>query len=392
MSKQSTRIFLSSTGKDLHVYREAVYEAISKMDNVECMRMEDFGARAKNPLSTCISKLLTCQVFVGIAGVSYGSTPPGDSKSFTEHEYDSAIENNIPKLMFLTADDFPVPATLRENDIAWEKQESFRKRILSDHVIDKAENPDKLATNVVTAIHNHIKKPELLLHAPQDSYVVIIENDKELSIDIREISENLTVNLFPFEEARIIKKITLIRMSTKDTYCYDFTKGKMPRGVNFRRMSYASYHIGDYPSDKIAKNDEPRFIEFSPGSFGLLIEPGSSNHANKSNFVGCIVAFLNKGKHTIYFEGESNIKLRGGINADIQPNKNFTFDVISDQQESLSIIADCEIRNLQLEKGSQITSRIITEVAIVSRAKDEITINIPVEEPIKSGSVAISIN
>lgn len=80
------------------------------------------------------------------------------------------------------------------------------------------------------------------------------------------------------------------------------------------------------------------------------------------------------------------------MNADIQPNKNFTFDVISDQQENLSIIADCEVRNLQLEKGSQITSRIITEVVAMSRAKDEITINIPVEEPIKSGSVAISIN
>ena len=392
MLKQSIRVFLSSTGKDLHVYREAVYEAISKMDGVECIRMEDFGATAETPLSTCISKLLTCQVFVGIAGAFYGSTPPGKSKSFTEHEYDFANENDIPKLMFVTENDFPLPATLRENDLAWEKQQIFRKRVLDEHLIDKAETPDKLATNVVTAIHNHIKKPELLLHAPQDSYVVIIENDKELSIDIREISANLTAGLFPFKEARIINKITLIRMSTKDTYCYDFTKGKMPSGVDFRRMSYASYHIGDYPSDKIAKNDEPRFIEFSPGSFGLLIEPSSSNHASKSNFVGCIVAFLNKGKHTIYFEGESNIKLRGGINADIQPNKNFTFDVISDQQEYLSMIADREVRNLQLEEGTQITSRIISEVAIVSRAKDEITINIPAEELLKSGSVAISIN
>ena len=44
MSEQNIRIFLSSTGKDLHVYREAVYEAISKMEGVECVRMENFGA------------------------------------------------------------------------------------------------------------------------------------------------------------------------------------------------------------------------------------------------------------------------------------------------------------------------------------------------------------
>jgi len=39
------KVFLSSTGADLRIYREAAYAVLHKMDDYHCVRMEDFGAR-----------------------------------------------------------------------------------------------------------------------------------------------------------------------------------------------------------------------------------------------------------------------------------------------------------------------------------------------------------
>ena len=125
--RKKHRIFLSSTGRDLSVYREQVYKAIQKLQGVSCVRMEDFGASSESPLAKCIQEMSACDIFVGIIGTFYGSAPPDSTKSFTEHEYDTASERDIPKLMFVTPEDFSVPATLREDDASWEKQQRISR-------------------------------------------------------------------------------------------------------------------------------------------------------------------------------------------------------------------------------------------------------------------------
>ena len=74
MAKLKT-VFLSSTAKDLHDYREAAYRAISALDGYHCIRMEDFGARDAASDDFCRQKVAECDVFVGILGHCYGSCP-----------------------------------------------------------------------------------------------------------------------------------------------------------------------------------------------------------------------------------------------------------------------------------------------------------------------------
>jgi hypothetical protein len=38
------RVFLSSTGRDLREHRQAAYEAIQRLDEFKCVRMEDFDS------------------------------------------------------------------------------------------------------------------------------------------------------------------------------------------------------------------------------------------------------------------------------------------------------------------------------------------------------------
>src|SRR5512132_2675425 len=104
------KAFLSSIGKDLAEYRQAVFEAINGLDGWKCVRMEDFGARARPIHAFDADAVRGCDLFVGILGHCYGTIPRGHKRSYTEQEYDTAVALNLPRLMFIAQDDFPLPA------------------------------------------------------------------------------------------------------------------------------------------------------------------------------------------------------------------------------------------------------------------------------------------
>jgi len=122
-------VFLSSTANDLNEYREASYRAIEGLDGYHCIRMEDFGARDWVSEEFCRAKVAACDIFVGIIGHIFGSCPEGSEKSYTEIEYDTAVSSAIPRLMFVAAEGFQIPASLRESDDKHKRQVSFRERV-----------------------------------------------------------------------------------------------------------------------------------------------------------------------------------------------------------------------------------------------------------------------
>jgi formylglycine-generating enzyme required for sulfatase activity len=148
------RVFLSSTARDLGPHREAVFQAISGLDGFLCVRMEDFGARAWEADAFCRARVAECDVFLGLVGHLYGSSPEGSDASFTEREHDAAAADGIPRLLFLASDDLPMPPSLREPDEKWQRQLRFRERIRKERVVAFFDFPDPLATKVVAALRN----------------------------------------------------------------------------------------------------------------------------------------------------------------------------------------------------------------------------------------------
>src|SRR5437588_247991 len=146
------RVFLSSTGRDLHKCRSLVYQAVEGLDGYHCVRMEDFGAWNEAPADLCRRRVAECDLFVILAGPLYGTIVPG-GPSYTEFEYDIAQETQKPCLIFLTSEAFLIPANLVEPVTTKRKQDVFRKKIGS-RVQAMFSTCTELPGKVLQAIHN----------------------------------------------------------------------------------------------------------------------------------------------------------------------------------------------------------------------------------------------
>jgi transcription termination factor NusB len=149
-----TTVFLSSIQGNLAEHRDAVYDAINKLDGYHCIRMEDFGARDTASLDLCIEKVKKCDCLVALIGPFYGSCPGGDERSYSEIEYDTAVESGITRFVFVCPKDFSVPSDMRESEKNRRKQQAFRARLEKERQRATFNSPSQAAQLVVIALFN----------------------------------------------------------------------------------------------------------------------------------------------------------------------------------------------------------------------------------------------
>jgi hypothetical protein len=146
-------IFLSSTSKDLSPCRDAAYRAIEGLDGFHCVRMEDFGSLDESPDKVCREKVGACDLFICIAGATYGSRSPA-GPSYTEREFNAARLKKKPCLVFLTSEHYPLAANLIESDQDRQCQTAFRKKVSKGRVVKRFSTAEELSVQVVQAIRN----------------------------------------------------------------------------------------------------------------------------------------------------------------------------------------------------------------------------------------------
>lgn len=147
--KNTTRktVFISSTFVDLKEERKKVWDSLEKFD-VTVKGMEQFGARTSNPLATCISEVEQSDIYVGIIGMRYGSDEPNSGKSYSQLEYEKAVEQNKEILIYLIDEE---SSAVTPNLIQFDKIQKLNnfKTILKDkHTIDTFSNSQDLVTKL----------------------------------------------------------------------------------------------------------------------------------------------------------------------------------------------------------------------------------------------------
>ncbi len=151
------KVFLSSTFTELQDHRQAAAEAIERAGH-QCIRMEAFPASDRSIEEFCRDKVRECDWFVLLIGRFYGTRAPGLEISYTEREFQAALEP--PSLNRLVFQVQPTGESLRNalekysGMLDWQvdKRRAFWLRAVQGVLPAEAANPEALKVSLLQSL------------------------------------------------------------------------------------------------------------------------------------------------------------------------------------------------------------------------------------------------
>lgn len=141
------QVFVSSTYEDLQEERRKVMEALLGK-NCFPVGMEYFPA-ANTDQFTVIKKLIDrCDYYILILGGRYGSIEPDSQKSYTQLEFEYAVDKGIPVASFYHAEPNKLPGDKIETTDAGKKKLEEFKKMVQMKLCDSWKEPYELAFKV----------------------------------------------------------------------------------------------------------------------------------------------------------------------------------------------------------------------------------------------------
>ncbi|RVD54093.1 DUF4062 domain-containing protein [Mesorhizobium sp. M7A.F.Ca.ET.027.03.2.1] len=157
MEQKRYQIFLSSTFSDLEIERRKVMQTLLEMDCIPS-GMEFFPASDEETFEFIKTVIDVCDYYVLVVAARYGSVAK-DGSSYTEKEYDYAIETGKPVLGFVRRDiSQVVVGKTDQNSELLAKLEAFRKKVSEGRLVRMWDNADQLAGQVATTLNTAIKR------------------------------------------------------------------------------------------------------------------------------------------------------------------------------------------------------------------------------------------
>ena len=154
-------VFISSTYRDLIEHRRSVWEILEKFD-VDVRGMEEFGARTEAPLDTCLAEVEQADVYLGIIGFRLGSVDENTGKSYTQVEYERAIELQKEVLIYLVNEEEAL-FRLDQIDIdplARQRLNSFKRTLRKRHTVEMFTTPKDLVTKLERDFRKYLSLKE----------------------------------------------------------------------------------------------------------------------------------------------------------------------------------------------------------------------------------------
>lgn len=151
-------IFISSTYEDLKEEREKVIAAVLESNNIPT-GMEMFPAVGIPPLDLIKQIIKECDYYILILGGRYGSYVGNSKISYTEEEYNYAVEQGIPVIPFFHSNPDSITRDKTDkNDKKWNLLKKFKDRVSAGGTTIKYwDNPDDLRAKVLLSIPQVIK-------------------------------------------------------------------------------------------------------------------------------------------------------------------------------------------------------------------------------------------
>ncbi len=162
MHNKKYQVFISSTYADLIEERKKILDVLFMADCIPA-GMEAFVAADAEQFEVIKKVIDLCDYYVLIIGKCYGSIHPDTGKSYTEMEYDYAIGQGIPILVFAIDDNMDLSVDKMETDEnKINKLKKFRTRAMTNRLVSIWSSTEdltgKLAISIMKA-KSEIKRP-----------------------------------------------------------------------------------------------------------------------------------------------------------------------------------------------------------------------------------------
>ena len=182
------QVFVSSTYEDLQEERKKVMEALLQM-NCFPVGMEYFNASDSSQWEVIKSLIRECDYYILIVAGRYGSIEEESGKSYTQKEFEYAIEQGVPVISFVHKKPEILPGIKIESDSeSKEKLECFKSEV-KKKLCKLWENADGLASQVVLSLNSLIKTNPRIGWVKADE-ISSAEANKEL-LRLKEENESL---------------------------------------------------------------------------------------------------------------------------------------------------------------------------------------------------------
>lgn len=150
------QVFVSSTFVDLKEERQAIMQTLMEMDCIPA-GMELFPAADEEQMDFIKKIIDDCDYYLLVIGGRYGSTN-SEGVSYTEKEYDYAIEKGIKVVALLHEDPDSIPIGKSERDpISQGRLASFRDKVSANRLVKKWSRLDELPGLVSLSLSKTIK-------------------------------------------------------------------------------------------------------------------------------------------------------------------------------------------------------------------------------------------
>ena len=149
---------MSSTLEDLQEYRTSVRRAVQRLQN-HADDMIFWSADEKTPVASSISHVRNTDLLILLVAHRYGHIPENDTRSITEIEFDTAIEQDIPILAFFVESDFPWPPAYieLETDLR-DRLDQFKLKVEQSCTRKTFTTTDSLEIAVSQALANYDRR------------------------------------------------------------------------------------------------------------------------------------------------------------------------------------------------------------------------------------------
>jgi Domain of unknown function (DUF4062) len=147
------KVMISSTVRDLPRHREQVMHAcLSTREPFLPKMMEHLPASAADAQAVSTALVDSCDIYLGVFGHRYGYVPSGSTLSVTEMEYRRALEREMPRLVFMMAEDHPVVASDVETGEGAERLRALRESLQTRQVVKFFSSPADLRAHALQSL------------------------------------------------------------------------------------------------------------------------------------------------------------------------------------------------------------------------------------------------